>query len=219
MVRVFFMTTSVLRFRGAVVLSQFPCVQCTKLLYNASGTIEELFMHMEKRLIKKYPNRRLYDTAISGYITVNDVKQMIIEYAEVEVVDAKTGEDLTRQVLLQILLEEEAGGSPLLNNEILCQFIRMYGQATQSVFGPFLEQNMKLFSDWQKNLHDQTKNLTQHSAPWLSQMSQMHKNFNDNQQLWNQNLKEWQKSLQQQATRFWQSVGFMPKENSDSDPS
>ena len=106
-------------------------------------------MSKEIRLIKKYPNRRLYDTAISGYITVADVKQMIIDFVEIQVVDAKTGEDLTRQVLLQILLEEEASGSPIFNNLMLCQFIRMYGQASQSIFAPFMEQNMKLFHDWQ----------------------------------------------------------------------
>ena len=67
----------------------------------------------DKRLIKKYPNRRLYDTAISSYVTIADVKQMIIEYEDIEIVDAKTGEDLTRSVFLQILSEEEAGGTPI----------------------------------------------------------------------------------------------------------
>ena len=77
-------------------------------------------MSAEKRIIKKYPNRRLYDTAISGYITVAEVKQMVLEYNDIEVVDAKTGEDLTRQVLLQILLEEEAGSTPLFSNDVSC---------------------------------------------------------------------------------------------------
>ncbi|UOO91539.1 polyhydroxyalkanoate synthesis repressor PhaR [Vitreoscilla stercoraria] len=158
-------------------------------------------MSKEVRLIKKYPNRRLYDTAISGYITVADVKQMIIDYVEIQVVDAKTGADLTRQVLLQILLEEEAGGSPIFNNMMLFQFIRMYGQASQSVFAPFMEQNMKLFHDWQK--------VAQETAPagnasWL-------KPFSGGLQS-NAGLLQWQQSLQQQTVQFWQNMGVMPKE-------
>ncbi|MBQ5428917.1 MAG: polyhydroxyalkanoate synthesis repressor PhaR, partial [Neisseriaceae bacterium] len=85
-------------------------------------------MKSNLRLIKKYPNRRLYDTAISSYVTIADVKQMIIEYEEIQIVDAKTGEDLTRSVFLQILSDEEMGGTPILSNETICQMVRMYGQ-------------------------------------------------------------------------------------------
>ncbi len=160
-------------------------------------------MAREKRIIKKYPNRRLYDTAISGYITVADVKQMIIEYADIEVVDAKTGDDLTRQVLLQILLEEEAGGTPILNDDMLCQLIRMYGQASQTILGQFLEQNMKIFADWQKAAQEQAKTVSDSNA-WL-------KPFTDSLSRPNQSLMDWQKSLQQQTIRFWQDIGMMPK--------
>ncbi|UOO88922.1 polyhydroxyalkanoate synthesis repressor PhaR [Vitreoscilla massiliensis] len=158
-------------------------------------------MSKEIRLIKKYPNRRLYDTAISGYITVADVKQMIIDFVEIQVVDAKTGEDLTRQVLLQILLEEEAGGSPILNNLMLCQFIRMYGQASQSIFAPFMEQNMKLFHDWQKVAQDQGSG----NSAWFSNP------FTDGLKQQNQQMLSWQQSLQQQTVKFWQDMGVMPK--------
>ena len=158
-------------------------------------------MSKEIRLIKKYPNRRLYDTAISGYITVADVKQMIIDFVEIQVVDAKTGEDLTRQVLLQILLEEEASGSPIFNNLMLCQFIRMYGQASQSIFAPFMEQNMKLFHDWQKMEQDQGSG----SGAWFSNP------FTDGLKQQNQQMLSWQQSLQQQTVKFWQGMGVMPK--------
>src|SRR6202008_2669550 len=67
------------------------------------------------RLIKKYPNRRLYDTKTSVYITLADVKKLVVEGAEFQVVDAKTGEDLTRSILLQIILEEEAAGAPMFS--------------------------------------------------------------------------------------------------------
>ena len=158
-------------------------------------------MSKEIRLIKKYPNRRLYDTAISGYITVADVKQMIIDFVEIQVVDAKTGDDLTRQVLLQILLEEEAGGSPILNNLMLCQFIRMYGQASQSIFAPFMEQNMKLFHDWQNVAQEQTNG----AGNWFSNP------FTDGSKQQNQQMMSWQQSLQQQTVKFWQDMGVMPK--------
>ncbi len=162
-------------------------------------------METEKRIIKKYPNRRLYDTAISGYITIADVKQMIIEYADIKVVDAKSGEDLTRQVFLQILLEEEAGGTPILSNEMLCQMIRMYGEASHSVFSPFLEQNMKIFAEWQDNLQEQAKAMGK-ANKWLTDPFRQNLSSNKLPFL------EWQKSLQQQALRFWQDVGMVPKE-------
>ena len=158
-------------------------------------------MSKEIRLIKKYPNRRLYDTAISGYITVADVKQMIIDFVDIQVVDAKSGDDLTRQVLLQILLEEEASGSPIFNNLMLCQFIRMYGQASQSIFAPFMEQNMKLFHDWQKVAQDQKSG----TGAWFSNP------FTDGLKQQNQQMLSWQQSLQQQTVKFWQDMGVMPK--------
>lgn len=158
-------------------------------------------MSKEIRLIKKYPNRRLYDTAISGYITVADVKQMIIDFVDIQVVDAKTGDDLTRQVLLQILLEEEAGGTPIFNNMMLCQFIRMYGQASQSIFAPFMEQNMKIFHDWQKAAQEPNAAT---AGNWFAPFSGGLKQHN-------QQMLQWQQSLQQQTVKFWQDMGIMPK--------
>ncbi len=125
-------------------------------------------MSQEKRIIKKYPNRRLYDMATSGYITVADVKQMIIDVNDVVVLDAKTGNDITRQVLLQILLEEEAGAHPLLSDDMLRQFICVYGQATQDVLGPFLAQNMSVFGQWQTSMHDQNQSQKDDVQQWFS---------------------------------------------------
>ena len=75
------------------------------------------------RIIKKYPNRRLYDTANSGYITLADVKQMVLDNIDFQVVDAKSGDDLTRAILLQIILEEESGGVPMFSSEMLAQIV------------------------------------------------------------------------------------------------
>ena len=100
-------------------------------------------------LIKKYPNRRLYDTRASAYITLSEIKAMVIRNETVRVVDAKSGEDLTRSILLQIILEEEAAGTPMFSEAVLAQLIRLYGQTMQGFMGPWLEQQLKWFAEWQ----------------------------------------------------------------------
>lgn len=111
------------------------------------------------RLIKKYPNRRLYDTRTSSYITLSDVKELVLENAEFQVVDAKTGEDLTRSILLQIILEEESGGVPMFSTQALSQLIRFYGHAMQGVMGTMLEKNMAAFAEMQAQFLQQSKGL------------------------------------------------------------
>ena len=112
------------------------------------------------RLIKKYPNRRLYDTKTSSYITLADVKQMVHKQEDFQVVDAKSGEDLTRAILLQIILEEEStGGLPMFSSDLLSQLIRFYGNAMQGVMGTYLEKNIRAFQDMQKTLQDQSQRM------------------------------------------------------------
>ena len=111
------------------------------------------------RMIKKYPNRRLYDTANSGYITLQDVKQMVLDNVVFQVVDAKSGEDLTRSILLQIILDEESGGVPMWSSDMLAQMIRFYGSAQQTIMGQYIEQNVKAFMSIQKKLQDQAKQV------------------------------------------------------------
>jgi polyhydroxyalkanoate synthesis repressor PhaR len=113
----------------------------------------------QNRLIKKYPNRRLYDTRTSTYITLADVKELVLKHEEFRVVDAKTGDDLTRSILLQIILEEEAGGAPMFTSDLLAQMIRFYGNAMQGMMGQYLENNITAFADMQKKLQDQAKHL------------------------------------------------------------
>src|SRR5450631_4323969 len=107
------------------------------------------------RIIKKYPNRRLYDTANSGYITLTDVKKMVLDQVEFQVVDAKSGEDLTRAILLQIILEEESGGYPMFTSDMLTQMIRFYGNAMQGIIGSYMEKNMQAFLSIQTKLQEQ----------------------------------------------------------------
>ncbi len=111
------------------------------------------------RLIKKYPNRRLYDTKTSAYITLGDVKDLVLKYEVFKVVDAKSGEDLTRSILLQIILEEETGGMPMFSSELLSGFVRFYGSATQGMLGKYLENNMKTFVDFQQKLQEQSRTM------------------------------------------------------------
>lgn len=111
------------------------------------------------RLIKKYPNRRLYDTQASAYITLADIKQLVLENETFQVLDAKSGEDLTRSILLQIILEEESGGMPMFSANVLAQIIRFYGHAMQGVMGTFLEKNIQVFMDIQDRMAEQSPGL------------------------------------------------------------
>ena len=113
----------------------------------------------EIRIIKKYPNRRLYDTRTSTYITVVDVKQLVLDQEVFKVVDAKTGDDLTRPILLQIILEEESGGKPIFSEMVLSNIIRFYGHAMQGMMGMYLEKNVQAFLDIQQRVAEQSKSF------------------------------------------------------------
>lgn len=113
-----------------------------------------------QRVIKKYPNRRLYDTETSTYITLAEVKQLVMDSHPFVVRDAKTNEDLTRSILLQIILEEEAGGAPMFSEAALANIIRFYGHAMQGFMGSYLEKNVQAFTDLQSQMAERTKNFT-----------------------------------------------------------
>ena len=137
------------------------------------------------RIIKKYPNRRLYDTEISSYITIEDVRQLIIDNESFEVRDAKTGADLTRQVLLQIITEHEQDGQPMLSTELLSQLIRFYGDSLQGFMGNYLERSMQVFLEQQQQFRQQMGGLIG-QTPWtmLNQLTErnmeMWKDFQQN---------------------------------------
>jgi polyhydroxyalkanoate synthesis repressor PhaR len=109
------------------------------------------------RLIKKYPNRRLYDTAISSYITLADVKRLVLDGVDFHVVDAKTQDDLTRTILLQIISEEEEGGEPIFSTDLLAQIIRSYGGNMQTLLTSYLEKSMDMWSDQQRRFREHTR--------------------------------------------------------------
>jgi polyhydroxyalkanoate synthesis repressor PhaR len=114
----------------------------------------------DQRVIKKYPNRRLYDTDTSTYITLSEVKQLVMDSEPFVVLDAKTSEDLTRSILLQIILEEESNESPMFTAPVLASVIRFYGHAMQGLMGGYLENNIQSLMDVQSKFSEQSKNLT-----------------------------------------------------------
>lgn len=114
---------------------------------------------IEKRLIKKYANRRLYDTVDSKHITLNDIKNLIVEGYEVQIVDDTDGSDLTRLLLLQIITDQEQAGQPLLNEVLLAQLIRFYGNPMQHVMGDYLQQSVDTFIGQQRTIQDQMQEL------------------------------------------------------------
>ena len=107
------------------------------------------------RIIKKYPNRRLYDTEKSTYITLAEVLKIIREDKEFKVVDAETGEEITRSILVQIIIEQESGDTPIFTTDMLTKFIRFYDDAAQNLFGEFLEKNMQMFTEQQQRFQKQ----------------------------------------------------------------
>ncbi len=116
-------------------------------------------MSAQVRNIKKYPNRRLYDTETSSYITLADVKKLVLENVAFKVEDAKSKGDLTRSILLQIILEEEASGEPMFTSDSLSQIIRFYGNAMQGMMGGYLEKNIDTFMQIQNKLQEQSRQV------------------------------------------------------------
>ena len=121
------------------------------------------------RVIKKYPNRRLYDTDTSSYITLAEVKRLVMKSEPFMVVDAKTNDDLTRSILLQIILEEETGGVPMFTEAVLANIIRFYGNSMQGFMGSYLEKNVQSFTDMQSKMKEQAQGLSPEA--WTTYMS------------------------------------------------
>lgn len=145
----------------------------------------------EVRTIKKYPNRRLYDTELSRYITLSDVRELVLKGVDFRVVAANSDEDLTRSILLQIIIEQESGGEPLFTTEVLSKMIRFYGDTVQGAFTSYLEKSLALFMEQQKLMQDQVRNVFGGGNP-LNTMTQLTQR---NLEIW----KEIQESLLKSA--------------------
>jgi polyhydroxyalkanoate synthesis repressor PhaR len=162
------------------------------------------------RVIKKYPNRRLYDTASSAYITLADVKTLVMSQEPFVVRDAKSGEDLTRSILLQIILEEEAGGAPMFTEPVLANIIRFYGNAMQSFMGAYLEKNVESFVDLQVKMSEQSKGLTPEMwAQFMNAQSPMMKGMMGSYVEQSKNLfTQMQEQMQKQSTQMLNAFGI-----------
>lgn len=171
------------------------------------------------RLIKKYPNRRLYDTRTSTYITLADVKQLVLDNEIFTVIDAKTGQELTRSILLQIILEEESGGVPMFSSTMLAQVIRFYGHAMQGMMGAYLEKNIQAFKEIQDQMTDQSKSVygTQFGpeawSQFMSMQTPMLQNMMNNYVEQSKNMfVQMQDQMQDQTRAMFTGFPFKPKE-------
>ena len=145
----------------------------------------------DQRIIKKYPNRRLYDTAISSYITLHDVRRLVTEGVSFQVVDVRSKEDITRSILLQIISEQEESGVPIFTSDALTKIIRAYGKNMENVMGDFLERGLEAFSEQQQAMTKQMQNLI--GGDPVSAMTDMTKR---NLELWTNMQQEFLKGVQ-----------------------
>ena len=135
----------------------------------------------EPRIIKKYPNRRLYDTVESRYITLADIRKLVTDKVAFVVVDKKTQDDITRGILLQVIAEEEHEGTPMMSQDFLAQVIQAYGGAMQNLAGDYLEQSLKLFTAQQSQIRDRVRSMV-----GMDPMSSMSNLAQENFQRWRQ---------------------------------
>lgn len=182
--------------------------------------------NLSKRIIKKYPNRRLYDTEASAYITLEEVKQFILEKIDIQVIDAKTDKDLTTHILLQIVLEIESLDKPILTYEVLTQLIRFYGLPWQQMVGGYLEKNMSMLMNMQEKWleqyasHQNQDMATKQEADWdesvkdqfLDAQNIMNQQVEQSAQSWIEMQKAWQEKMidlpKKLTTSFWDNPFF-----------
>jgi polyhydroxyalkanoate synthesis repressor PhaR len=154
-------------------------------------------MESDVRLIKKYPNRRLYDTGESCYIKLVEVKQMIEQGIPIKVIDSQSGEDITRTILLQIILEQESNKEPLFSTENLEKFIRYYGENSREGFTYFMGKNLQFFEEQQEKMQQQLKEVMDYNPV----------------DFWSDSTKSNLDLWQQMQNQFLQSSGLTPPSN------
>jgi|SRR5690625_199775 len=174
------------------------------------------------RLIKKYPNRRLYDTQTSSYVTLADIKQLVLDHIDFQAVDSKTNEDITRAVLLQIILEEESDGMPMFTSDALSQIIRFYGSSMQGVMASFIEKNIKAFIEIQENMMEQSKGMVHQQfgpeiwAQFMNVQTPMLQNLMKNYIEQSKSLfVQMQDQMQDQTRHLFSSFPFSPPTDSE----
>jgi polyhydroxyalkanoate synthesis repressor PhaR len=168
------------------------------------------------RTIKKYPNRRLYDTQASAYVTLAEIKKLVMAASPLVVLDAKTGEDLTRSILLQIILEEESAGVPMFSEAVLSNIIRFYGHAMQGHMGSYLESHVQSFMDWQNKLGESSPALSPEVwAQFMQWQTPLMQNMfsglaNPSQNVMAQMQEQMKKQIQKNTEQLLGVMGFKP---------
>ena len=157
-----------------------------------------------KRVIKKYPNRRLYDTAESKYVTLNDVRNLVLDGIQFCVIDKKNGCDITRNILLQIIIEQEEEGEPLFSSDMLEKMIGFYGNSLQGAAGEFLNQSLQLFEKEHNEFQNRFKDTIQ-ANPMSAVLNEVTK----------KNIEMWK---EMQST-FFSALETMNKKNRQDDSS
>ena len=157
----------------------------------------------ELRVIKKYPNRRLYDTAISQYVTLDDIRRLVTEGSRFQVIDAKSKEDITRSILLQIIVEQEESGEPILSTDFLSRVIGFYGDAMQGFMGDYLEKSMDSFLEQQEVIRKQFTSMMEKTP--FSVMTEMTE----------RNLDMW-RAMQENFFRAYGATADAPEEEENS---
>jgi polyhydroxyalkanoate synthesis repressor PhaR len=188
-----------------------PSAKSIKPVQDAkTGTLDAV------RTIKKYPNRRLYDTKASAYVTLAEIKKLVMEASPLVVLDAKTGEDLTRSILLQVILEEESAGVPMFSEAVLSNIIRFYGHAMQGHMGSYLENHVQSFMDWQSKLGESSPTLSPEVwAQFMQWQTPLMQNMfaglaNPSQNVMTQMQDQMQKQIHKNTEQLLGVLGFKP---------
>ena len=135
----------------------------------------------KERLIKKYANRRLYDASISKHVTLEDIRDLIVRGEKIKVVEDKTGEDITRLILLQVIAEQEQFGKPILTTQLLESIIRYYGGPMQDFMAGYLEQSVAAFMKQQENVQQQISQMLTNAPPPMNTMAELTR---QNMEMW-----------------------------------
>ena len=136
----------------------------------------------KERLIKKYANRRLYDASISKHVTLEDIRDLIVRGEKIKVVEDKTGEDITRLILLQVIAEQEQFGKPILTTQLLESIIRYYGGPMQDFMAGYLEQSVAAFMRQQESVQQQISQMLTSAPPPMNAMAELTR---QNMEMWN----------------------------------
>jgi polyhydroxyalkanoate synthesis repressor PhaR len=151
------------------------------------------------RLIKKYANRRLYDASISRHVTLEDIRDLIVHGEKIRVVEDKTGEDITRLILLQVIAEQEQFGKPILSTQLLESIIRFYGGPMHDFMGRYLETSVDAFMRQQETLRSQIAQVISAAPPPMNAMAEAAR----------QNLEIWAR-MQESMLSMFRAPGTEP---------